>query len=60
MLHMIVNVIGMALFIGIYAYALSTEPLPGAGENLRTGRGPRPLRSGWLIRLLAAREGVSR
>jgi hypothetical protein len=28
-------VFGMALFIGIYAYALSTEPLPG-------GDGPRP------------------
>lgn len=30
MLHMIVNVLGMALFIGIYAYALSTEALPAA------------------------------
>lgn len=35
--HMIVNVIGMALFIGIYAYALSTEPLGG-------DEGPRPTR----------------
>ena len=42
MLH-IVDVIGMALFIGIYAYALSTEPLPGLrpGLGIRL-RPPRP------------------
>lgn len=26
MFQMVINVIGLALFIGIYAYALSTEP----------------------------------
>ncbi len=46
MLH-IVDVIGMALFIGIYAYALSTEPLPGGRHGPRPGLGirlrqPRP------------------
>ena len=33
MLHMIVDVLGMALFFGCYAYALSQEPLPASGGN---------------------------
>lgn len=37
MWDMIANVIGMALFIGIYAYALSTEPL-GGEDGARSGR----------------------
>lgn len=34
---MIMDVIGMALFIAIYAYALSTEPLPH-GDRPRPSR----------------------
>lgn len=49
MLDMIINVIGMALFIGLYAYALSTEPLGGDGEpadgQLRVIRPHAPRRS---------------
>jgi hypothetical protein len=36
MWQMTINVIGMALFIGIYAYALSTEP-PGGDGDLADG-----------------------
>jgi len=43
----IIDVIGMALFIGIYAYALSTEPLPGGRDGLRPGLGLRRRQAGW-------------
>lgn len=43
MVQMIFNVIGMALFIGIYAYGLSTEPLPTLDVPPPSGRPRRAL-----------------
>ncbi len=43
MLQMIFNVIGTALFLGIYAYALSVEPPPTPDTPPSSGRGCRAL-----------------
>jgi len=45
MLHFIIDVLGMALFFGCYAYALSQEPLGGSDGN-----GPR---GGYRSRLMS-------
>ena len=50
MLHMIVDVLGMALFFGCYAYALSQEPLPASRDG-----GPR---GGYRRRLMSTAFGA--